>query len=88
MVTRPNCFSLLGRACACRAKDRLPMSDDGIETVRMRGVLNASPNSALLVFKMDLGDLDDMLDADEDNEFVVAIASNGARFQLCIFGPL
>ena len=40
----------------------------------------------LLVFNIDLGDLVDMLDTDECDEFVVAIVSNDARFQLCIFG--
>ena len=42
----------------------------------------------LLVFNVDLGDLVDMLDTDECDEFVVAIVSNDARFQLCIFGLL
>ena len=48
----------------------------------------------LPVFNIDLGDLVDMLDTDECDEFVVAIVSNDvlvsndARFQLCIFGLL
>ena len=42
----------------------------------------------LLVFNIDLGDLVDMLDTDECDVFVVATASNDARFQLCIFGLL
>ena len=41
-----------------------------------------------MVFNIDLGDLVDMLDTDEVDGFVVAIVSNGARFQLCIFGLL
>ena len=47
--------------------------------------------SALPVFSVDLGDLVDMLDTDEADEVVVATAvmvSNGAHFQLCIFGLL
>ena len=44
--------------------------------------------NTLLVFNIDLGDLVDMLDTDECDWSVVAIVSNGARFQLCIFGLL
>ena len=44
--------------------------------------------SALPFFRMDLGDLVDMLDRDDVDEPMALSTVDGALFQLCVFGPL